>query len=201
MRRSSRAPHRLTRLSAVIVIATIATSFATSAKAQVIRGLAVDSVSREPISGALVSFVDSTANLLGIVRTSDQGRFTLKAKESGYYALELRSIGFKRLVSPWIPLASTDTVEVTLRVVRNAVTLSSVVVKAERDAIRDRPFMGLSFKAMSAQIITPSEIDAVRGSIRGAWHSCARGDVASSTWTACEWRTRCKVWRSPHPNA
>lgn len=136
------------------------------AAAQVIRGIAVDSVTRDPLPDLLVTLVDSAANFLGAARTSERGRFVFTGRGGGFYALDLRAIGFKRLTSPWIPLAANDTVEVTLRVVRVPITLSPVVVRAERDAILDRSFLGMNFKAMGAKILAPSEIDAVRGGAR-----------------------------------
>ncbi|MFN8665587.1 MAG: TonB-dependent receptor [Gemmatimonadaceae bacterium] len=137
-----------------------------ASEAQVIRGVALDSVSREPLSNVIVTLLDSAANFLGAVRSSERGRFVLNGHGSGFYALDARSLGFKRLTSPWIPLESSDTVEVTLRIVRAPVTLSPVVVRAERDAILDRSFLGMNFKAMGARILTPSEIESVRGGAR-----------------------------------
>lgn len=139
---------------------------ASVAPAQVIRGVAVDSVTRDPLPDLLVTLVDSAANFLGAARTSERGRFVFQGRGGGFYALDLRAIGFKRLTSPWIPLAANDTVEVTLRVVRAPISLSPVVIRAERDAILDRPFLGMNFKAMGAKILAPSEINAVRGGAR-----------------------------------
>lgn len=136
------------------------------AAAQVIRGIAVDSVSRNPLPDLLVTLVDSAANFLGAARTSDRGRFVFIGRGSGFYALDLRAIGFKRLTSPWIPLAATDTVEVTLRVVRLPVVLSPIVVKAQRDSIGERSFLGMKLKTMASKIISPQEIDLVRGGAR-----------------------------------
>lgn len=154
--------------AALIVAAAMSAQLlgARGAAAQLIRGVAVDSVTRDPLPDILVTLVDSAANFLGAARTSDRGRFVFNGRGSGYYALDLRAIGFKRLTSPWIPLAASDTVEVTLRVVRVPVSLSPVMVRAERDAILDRPFLGMNFKAMGARILTPSEINAVRGGAR-----------------------------------
>lgn len=156
------------RRVAFVIAATIAPQFvsARAADAQVIRGVALDSVTRDPLPDILVTLVDSAANFLGAARTSDRGRFVFHGRGGGFYALDLRAIGFKRLTSPWIPLAANDTVEVTLRVVRAPISLSPLVVRAERDAILDRPFLGMNFKAMGARILAPSEINAVRGGAR-----------------------------------
>lgn len=141
-------------------------AFAPPTPAQVIRGTAVDSVSHHPLPDLLVTLVDSAANFLGAARTSDRGRFVFNGRGSGFYALDLRAIGFKRLTSPWIPLAASDTVEVTLRVVRIPVTLSPVVVKAQRDSIGESSFLGMKVKTMASRIISPQEIDLVRGGAR-----------------------------------
>lgn len=137
-----------------------------AADAQVIRGIAVDSVTRDPLPDLLVTLVDSAANFLGAARTSERGRFVFSGRGGGFYALDLRAIGFKRLTSPWIPLAANDTVEVTLRVVRIPVVLSPVVVQAQRDSIGESSFLGMKVKTMASKIIAPQEIDAVRGGAR-----------------------------------
>ena len=56
--------------------------------------------------------------------------------------------------------------EVTVRISRLPVSLSAVRIRAERDDIRARPFLGMNFRAMGAQIITPSELAAFRGGER-----------------------------------
>ena len=136
------------------------------ARAQVVRGVAVDSVTREPVRDAMVSLLDSTADPIAMVRTGARGRFTFTATGSGYYAIDVRSIGFKPHTSSWIALGAGDTVEVTVRIVRTAQLLSPVVVNAEREAIGERSYFGMKLKTMSARIITPSEVAAARGAAR-----------------------------------
>ncbi len=134
--------------------------------AQVIRGIAVDSVTREPLEGAVVSLLDSTADVVTAVRTSNRGRFQMRLHERGYFAIDVRAIGFLPHTSGWIPLANGETIDVTVRVVRSAPLLSRVTVEAEREAIGDRSFLGMKLKTMSARVITPSEVTAARGSAR-----------------------------------
>lgn len=153
-------------IRAAVIAGLVALATPNVTRAQVIRGIVLDSISKEPVSGAIVSLLDSAASLVALARTSDRGRFSLNGKGSEYYAFDARSLGYRRHVSQWVDLSSTDTVEVTVRIVRLPVSLSAVRVKAERDAIRDRPFLGMSFRAMGAQIITPSELDAFRGGAR-----------------------------------
>lgn len=155
---------RALALSLGLTLAQLAIVPATSA--QVIRGIAVDSVSRDPLPDLLVTLVDSAAHFLGAARTSDRGRFVFNGRGSGFYALDLRAIGFKRLTSPWIPLAASDTVEVTLRVVRIPVVLSPVAVKAQRDSIGESSFLGMKVKTMASKIISPQEIELARGGAR-----------------------------------
>lgn len=154
---------RLPLVLAGIVSLGIATQ---PARAQVVRGVALDSVTRDPVSDAMVVLLDSAAEPVTMVRTNARGRFTFKPGGSGYYALDVRSIGFKPHTSQWIALAERDTVEVTVRIVRTAQLLSPVVVSAEREAIGERTYFGMKLKTMSARIITPSEVAAVRGSAR-----------------------------------
>lgn len=134
--------------------------------AQAIHGVALDSVSGEPLAGAVVSLLDSTADVVSAVRTSNRGRFELRLHGAGYYALDVRAIGFQPHTSTWISLGSGESVDVTVRVVRSAPLLSRVTVEAEREDIGERSFMGMKLKTMSARVITPSEINAALGGAR-----------------------------------
>lgn len=138
----------------------------TALHAQTIRGVVLDSLTRQPVEGAIVTLLDSTADVVALVRTSDRGRFALTGKGSAFYAFDARSLGYRRHISQWVTLAHDDTVEVTVRISRLPISLSAVRIRAERDDIRARPFLGMSFRAMGAQIITPSELDAFRGGER-----------------------------------
>lgn len=134
--------------------------------AQAIHGVAIDSVSGELLAGAVVSLLDSAADVLSAVRTSNRGRFELRLRGAGYYALDVRAIGFRPHTSAWIPIGSGEAISVTVRVVRSAPLLSRVTVEAEREEIGERSFLGMKLKTMSARVITPSEISAALGGAR-----------------------------------
>lgn len=134
--------------------------------AQVIRGIALDSATKEPLEGAVISLLDSTADVVSAVRTSSRGRFELRLHDAGYFAVDVRAIGFLPHTSGWIPLARGETIDVTVRVVRSAPLLSRVTVNAERESIGERRFLGMKLNTMSARIITPSQVAATVGSAR-----------------------------------
>lgn len=134
--------------------------------AQVIRGVALDSATNDPLEGAVVSLLDSTADVVSAVRTSSRGRFELRLHDAGFFAVDVRAIGFLPHTSGWIPLASGETIDVTVRVVRSAPLLSRVTVNAERESIGEQRFLGMKLKTMSARIITPSQVAATVGSAR-----------------------------------
>ncbi|MBK8056414.1 MAG: hypothetical protein IPK33_00660 [Gemmatimonadetes bacterium] len=73
----------------------------------------------------------------------------------------------------------------TLRVVRIPVVLSPVVVQAQRDSIGESSFLGGKVKTMASRIITPQEIDAVRGGAR---------DYIELVQSLIPWVTSCAAW-------
>lgn len=138
----------------------------TSVNAQVIRGIARDSVSGEPVADAVVTLLDSTADARVITHTSARGEFAIKNVGSGFFAVDVRAIGFRPHTSQWMAISAGDTLQLRVSIVRTAPVLSPVVVRAEREAIGERTFLGMKLKTMSARIITPQEVNASLGSSR-----------------------------------
>ena len=137
---------------------------ATTAPAQEMHGTVRDSASGRVLQGAMVTLLDSTAQMIAAIRTPRTGvwRFTIPA--SGRVALDVRLVGFAPLTSGWITVAPTDTFDVTLRLHPIAFQLSEVRVEAQRDSIAEavRGLLGLDLRSLGGRFITPAQIDVHR---------------------------------------
>jgi len=130
-----------------------------AARAQAIIVVVTDSTRGNTLEGALVSLLDKNAELLVMQRTRDDGRITFSVSDgAGHYAISVQRFGFQSLVSNWIPVANTDTLEVTIRL-RPVTELPPVVIKGQLDSITPLLPPGINPKAMSGRIIVPAEID------------------------------------------
>lgn len=132
------------------------------------RGVVRDSVSGDPVEGALVTLLDSAAQMVSVVRSGRGGDFMLRGTGTGHYAIDVRRIGYRRHTSAWIPAATTDTLEVTVRLARLPVMLAAVEIEGEREAlINTVDLFGLNVRSLPPQnVITPSQVEASRGAAR-----------------------------------
>ena len=147
----------LRRVLFVACAACLAPVFA--ARAQAIIVVVTDSTRGSTLEGALVSLLDKNADLLIMQRTKDGGRITFPISEgAGHYAISVQRFGFQSLVSNWIPVANTDTLEVTIRL-RPVTELPAVVIRGQRDSITPLLPPGINPKAISGRIIVPAEIE------------------------------------------
>src|SRR4051812_43621192 len=99
------------RLAALRCAVLIALS-ATAARAQAIRGVVIDSASRQPVPGVVVSLLDSNAALLGRIITNDRGQFNVP-QAGGVRRLRAQRIGFRRREIP-VDVAPTGFTSVEL---------------------------------------------------------------------------------------
>lgn len=127
--------------------------------AQVLFVVVRDSSRDVPLDGALVSLLDGNGDLRTAVRTPDSGGVRLRASEPGNYAVLVERIGYRRLVSNWIPLGNTDTVEVTVRLSALPLSLAPIVIEAHRDSITPLLPSGIHPKTMAGRIFYPTEIE------------------------------------------
>jgi hypothetical protein len=100
--------------SALLRVATLSILLGAPAAAQAIRGVVVDSASRQPIPGVVVSLLDSNAALLGRIITNQRGRFTVPSASS-IRRLRIQRLGFRmrEVVVQVAPAGFTD-VEVSI---------------------------------------------------------------------------------------
>lgn len=175
------------RVLSIALLAGLAVS--TPGAAQHIRGTVVDSITGRPVRDARVSLLDSTASIIGVVRTDRKGVFKLNAPEAGTYAVDARGLGLQPLTSGWIVASAVDTFEVTLRVTARVNVLSEVTVTAQRDSILNTvSILGLKPGTIGGRVITPAEIEQVRGS--AANYMDVLQSVSVTGFKVIRWRNR-----------
>jgi hypothetical protein len=129
-----------------------------NARAQVLVVVVSDSATKSTLSDAMVSLIDSSADLLHFRRTDLNGRAALNISSgAGLYAVRVERRGYQGLISNWIPVANTDTLEVTIRL-RRLTELPEVVVAAQRDSITPLLPPGINPKAISGKVLVPADI-------------------------------------------
>lgn len=122
-----------------IIICLITLIFCTSASAQTIKGLVVDSLKHEPLVYATVRLLPAesengvSSRPLRAGTTDAKGRFTLRAPKTGTYRLEVSAIGMESLTLP-VTLSRTDeTVDLdSLYIKEQASTLGAATVTAQK---------------------------------------------------------------------
>ena len=114
---------------AVFAVASITSA---GARAQTVRGVFSDSVSRTPIPGAFVTLVDDQ----GIERvrtiTNPGGEFVLRAPTPGTYRIRSKRIGFHPYISPPLTLGAGESISYDAIVLPVPVPLEQVVVAGDR---------------------------------------------------------------------
>jgi len=114
---------------AVLVIACITGA---GARAQTVRGLFSDSVSRTPIRGAFVTLVDSQGTERVRTITNQAGEFVLSAPTPGTYRIRSKRIGFHPYVSPPLTIGAGESISYDAIVLPIPVPLEQVVVAGDR---------------------------------------------------------------------
>ncbi|HEY5545083.1 MAG TPA: carboxypeptidase-like regulatory domain-containing protein [Gemmatimonadaceae bacterium] len=136
------------------------TAPAATAAAQAVRVVVLDSAQRRPLRDVLISLLDSAADLISMKRSDRDGRAWLAAPTAGHYAVRVQLIGRQSVVSNWLALTNTDSVELTFLLARAIPMLSPVVIKAQRDSITPLLPPGINAKAIAGRVIVPAEVAA-----------------------------------------
>jgi hypothetical protein len=108
--------------------AILALPVAASARAQAIRGLVVDSASRRPVPGVVVSLLDSNASVIGRIITNDRGQFNVPSA-SAIRRLRTQRIGFRLREHP-VTVAASGFTDVEVRIATLPTLLEPIRVTA-----------------------------------------------------------------------
>lgn len=101
---------------------------ARSAAAQAIRGVVLDSASRAPVPGVVVTLLDSSAGVLGRIITNGRGQFNVPSAAS-IQRLRLQRIGFRKIERP-IQVAASGFTDVEIRMASLPTMLEPVLVSS-----------------------------------------------------------------------
>ena len=115
-----------------LAVFAVASITAAGARAQTVRGVLSDSVSRTPIPGAFVTLVDSQGTERVRTITNRGGEFRLSAPTPGTYRIRSKRIGLHPYVSPPLTLGAGESISYDALVVPIPVPLEQVVVAGER---------------------------------------------------------------------
>lgn len=125
---------------------------------QVVRGAIRDSTST-PIRDALVAVVDSGARVLASVRTDARGEYRVQLSRPGEVAIFARRLGFTPKRSPFQVIGATDSISIDLTLSGAPVRLSAVLIRSQRDSIRQTRVFGMDMRTIGGTIITPAQVD------------------------------------------
>ena len=114
-----------TLLAALIVVSTA------PASPQTVRGTVLDTLRGAPVPHGFVVMLDSIGREVGRTVSRSDGRFTLRAPGPGRYQLRSERIGFRVSVSPFLELASNETIEYALWVRTLPIQLADIDVEVE----------------------------------------------------------------------
>ncbi|MGQ0766646.1 MAG: carboxypeptidase regulatory-like domain-containing protein [Gemmatimonadota bacterium] len=141
----------------VLVASLLLLPLARSAGPQSIIGSVANRTDSAPLHDALVSLIDTTGGMVAAVRTDRRGRYTINVPGSGVYAVVASNPGFKRVVSGWLEVTASETLDVKLRLDRQATVLSPIVVSAQRDSLMEFRVRGVPLKTLAGSVITQAE--------------------------------------------
>ena len=128
--------------------------------AQRVTVIARDSATAAYLPDVLISLLDTTAGVVTAMRTDHSGRAELAVPAPGSYAVRALRIGWRPIVSGWITIAGSDSLEITVRMPRIVVNLSPVVIRAQRDSISHLVPPGINVKSLTGRLVVPAEVAA-----------------------------------------
>ncbi len=91
------------RTSAIFLVGFVALT--APAAGQIVRGLVVDSITKDPVSGGAVVLVDDVGTEISRTVTDERGQFLLRAGAGGQYRLRVESAGYPQASFPLFDLA------------------------------------------------------------------------------------------------
>lgn len=129
--------------------------------AQIVSGTLMESETRTPIAGGLMTLLDRDSAGVAQVETDSAGRFSLTVPRAGSYHVHGQRPGFRPVGSSAIGVGMQDTVQVEFTLARDVVMLEPLVVKARtrRLTAAARRFYDRAENRMSGTFITRADIE------------------------------------------
>ncbi len=146
-----------TRFIRALTAATIAL-MSTGAGAQMLRGTVVLENTDRRVPNALVTVFDSTMKPITNLRADRDGEFSLQLASGGRFTVQVAKLGYSPYWIQRLPVGVGDTMNVLVPLGIIPTRVAAVVIEAERQRIRQNRIMGLDPRAISATVVTPSEV-------------------------------------------
>lgn len=197
---TTRSRKHFTRLAGALILLALSSPVVS---AQALRVVVIDSTTAAPLSGVLVSLMDTAGDLIRIHRSDSRGVAWLNVPSAGQFAVLAVAPGYRNLVSGWLAVVNDDTLEVTFRLSQVARELSRVVVTAEIDSVTPLLPPGINARTLAGRVITPTEIAAHAsgaGSYINVLQSTGASDFIVTTWEGHQCITSTRMMRRPSQN-
>jgi hypothetical protein len=108
----------------------LALCIAGPAMAQAVKGTVKEMPGRGTLEGITVEVLNAADSAVRRMLTKGDGRFEFKALVPGTYSLSLRALGFEPMMTTPFEIADKDQMTLDFEMIRTAVTLDTVGVKA-----------------------------------------------------------------------
>lgn len=105
--------------------------------AQTVTGRVVDRDGGAPLDGAVVVLQDSAHRQVRAVLSREDGRFIVDVPRAGRYRLLAERIGYAATVDDWFDVARRDSVDRTIALAVEPISLESIEVQADRRCTGD----------------------------------------------------------------
>ncbi len=119
----------------VLVACTVLSAAPLATHAQIVRGQVVDSLAGTPVGRGFVVLLDGTGTEVARTLTGADGEFSLLAPRVGRYTLRSEVIAYRAAVSHAFDLSIRTPTEITLRILRVPVRLSSFEVVGDEQCV------------------------------------------------------------------
>jgi Carboxypeptidase regulatory-like domain len=126
------------KIGVVVRTVLFALACAQPGTAQVIRGRVVDDATGTPLISVTVSLLDAQGGTTAQSATDSTGLFEVRAADAGSFALSVQQLGFRSWTSEPLHLRRNETVQVEVRLGRQAIPLQPLIVAARRVPARNR---------------------------------------------------------------
>ena len=147
-----------------LALLVVSLAAAPAARAQVISGALLESGSRAPLPGGVVTLLDADSAATARIETDSAGAFVFSLPRAGSYRLRAEQLGFRATTSPSLTLGSRDTLQVEFALARDAVLLDPLTVtgRSRRLTPAVRRFYERVELGGAGRFITRAEVEKAR---------------------------------------